>query len=169
MNAFNLNQWIEENRHLLKPPVGNKCVFANGTFIIMAVGGPNLRTDFHINTSDEFFHQLKGDIFLRILNAAGEIEEIPIKEGEVFLLPGGVPHSPQRAADSIGLVVEKMRALGERDGLRWYCHNCHHQLYEEFFQLENIETQFPSVFDRYHSGGHGKCPQCGHMNGKEWK
>src|SRR6185437_11657865 len=44
--AFNLQAWIDEHRHLLKPPVGNKCI-VDGDFIIMIVGGPNARSDYH--------------------------------------------------------------------------------------------------------------------------
>ena len=168
MEAFNLQRWIECHRDELKPPVGNKCVFNEGTFVVMVVGGPNLRTDFHVNETDEFFYQLKGDIFLRIVNSDKKIEEIPIKEGDVFMLPSKIPHSPQRMENSIGLVVEKKRTPQDRDGLQWYCSHCNIKLYEEFFYLENIETQFGVVFDKYYNSDHTQCRKCGHINGKEW-
>lgn len=164
---FSFQNWIEENRHLLKPPVGNKVVYKDSTFIVMVVGGPNSRTDFHVNETDEFFYQLEGDIFLRVLKM-GKIEEIHIKEGEIFMLPAMTPHSPQRSEGSVGLVVEKTREEGEQDGLQWYCANCNHKLYEEFFHLENIETQFGAVFDRYFDSEHTLCKNCGHQNGREW-
>lgn len=167
-NPFSFKGWIEENRHLLKPPVGNKVIFKDSTFIVMVVGGPNSRTDFHVNETDEFFYQIEGEIFLRIVNKDGKFEEINIKEGEIFLLPGGVPHSPQRTEGSIGLVIEKTRTKGDTDGLQWYCKKCGKKLYEEFFHLEDIETQFPAVFERYYSSDAVKC-SCGHVNGKEWK
>jgi len=167
-NPFSFKTWIEENRDLLKPPVGNKVVFKDSNFIVMVVGGPNARTDFHINQTDEFFYQLEGNIFLRILNQKKEIEEIHIKEGEIFMLPAGVPHSPQRSENSVGLVIEKTRAADEKDGLQWYCYKCSKLLYEEFFHLKNIETDFGAVFNRYYNSESVKC-SCGHVNGKEWK
>lgn len=165
---FNFQSWIDEHRDLLKPPVGNKVVFKDSTFIVMVVGGPNARTDFHVNETDEFFYQLEGEIFLRIVDGQG-FKEIPIKAGEVFMLPAGTPHSPQRGAGSVGLVVEKTREPGEKDGLQWYCKECGTKLYEEFFFLEDIETQFGAVFERYYDSEHTKCKNCGHQNGKEWK
>lgn len=164
---FNFKGWIEENRHLLKPPVSNKVVFKEGNFIIQVVGGPNSRTDFHVNQTDEFFYQLEGNMFLRVLNESGAVEEIYVKEGEIFLLPGGVPHSPQRAEHSVGLVIEKRRQAGDMDGLLWVCSKCHKQLYSEFFHLENIETQFKAVFERFYNSDHVKCT-CGNVNGRVW-
>src|SRR5205085_9807670 len=107
MPAFNLQKWIEENRHLLKPPVGNKCLY-DGDFIVMIVGGPNQRTDYHWDEGPEFFYQLEGEMVLRV-QEDGRPRDIPIKAGEVFYLPPRVPHSPQRMADSVGLVVERKR------------------------------------------------------------
>lgn len=166
-NPFSFQGWIEANRHLLKPPVSNKVIFKDSNFIVMVVGGPNARTDFHVNQTDEFFYQIEGEMFLRIVNQVGEFEEIHIKAGEIFMLPAGVPHSPQRMEASIGLVIEKTRDLKEIDGLQWYCKNCGKKLYEEFFHLKNIETQFAAVFDRYYNSDHGQC-ECGHLNGKTW-
>ncbi len=134
----------------------------------MVVGGPNNRTDFHVNQTDEFFHQIEGDIFLRILNSEKQIEEIHIREGEIFMLPANIPHSPQRSEGSIGLVIEMTRPKDSRDALQWYCAKCTHKLYEEYFHLENVETQFGPVFDRYFSSEHTKCTKCGHQNGKDW-
>jgi len=166
-NPFSFMGWIDENRHLLKPPVSNKVIFKDSTYIVMVVGGPNSRTDFHVNQTDEFFYQIEGEMFLRIVNAKGDFEEVTIKAGEIFMLPAGVPHSPQRLEGSIGLVIEKTRAEGELDGLEWYCKNCGKKLYEESFHLTNIETQFAAVFDRYYNSEHCKC-ECGHLNGKVW-
>lgn len=165
---FNFQKWIDENRHLLKPPVGNKVVWPNSDFIIMVVGGPNERTDFHVNQGEEFFYQLEGQMKLKIINPEGHIQDIPIKAGEIFLLPKNTPHSPQREAGSVGLVVEHKRREGEIDGLQWYCEKCESKLYEEFFKLTNIETQFPAVFERYYASPHTKCKNCDHQNGRKW-
>ncbi len=165
---IDFQRWIEEHRHLLKPPVGNKCIIY-GDFIVMIVGGPNQRTDFHIEEGPEFFHQIEGEMVLRIQDEfdgnRGVVRDIPIKAGEIFYLPPRVPHSPQRMANSIGLVIERKRLAHERDGLMWFCERCNTKLYEELFALDNIETQFPAVFDRfYRSHAHRTCTHCGHLN-----
>ena len=106
---FNFNAWIDEHRHLLKPPVGNKVVYVeNDDFIVMVVGGPNSRKDYHYNEGEELFYQVEGDIVLKIIED-GKPVDIEIKEGEMFLLPARVPHSPQRSAGSIGLVIERYK------------------------------------------------------------
>ncbi len=165
--AFNFQKWIDDHRELLKPPVGNKQVFKDSTFIVMVVGGPNIRTDFHVNRTDEFFYQLEGEMNLRIIHQ-GQFKDIPIKKGEIYMLPGGIPHSPQRFENSIGLVVEKTRTHDDIDKLQWYCKNCCHPLYEESFHLKNIETQFAAVFDRYYNSEHKKCPECKTITDKVW-
>jgi 3-hydroxyanthranilate 3,4-dioxygenase len=169
MNSpMNFKKWVEDNRHLLKPPVGNKCIYRSDSFIVMCVGGPNARTDFHVNESDEYFYQIEGKMFLRTINKEGKVEETHLAAGDMFMLPALVPHSPQRAEGSIGLVVELTRPEGSQDGLRWYCANCLNKLYEEFFYLENIETQFGGVYERYFNSDHTKCKSCQHENGKVW-
>ena len=165
---LNLQAWIEEHRHLLKPPVGNKCIY-DGDFIVMVVGGPNARTDFHWDEGPEWFYQLEGEMVLRIQEhpdgGAGKVRDIPIRAGEIFLLPPRVPHSPQRMPGSVGLVVERRRLANEDDGLLWYCQQCNHKLYEEYFHLRDIEQDFPPVFDRFYgSDEHRTCKHCGHLN-----
>lgn len=158
---INLNGWIETHRELLRPPVGNKVVYTDSEFIVMIVGGPNTRTDFHINESEEFFYMIEGDMVLKVLED-GEIRDITIHEGEIFLLPGGVPHSPRRRAGTVGLVIERQRRAGERDGLRWYCEHCHNILHEEFFELEDIVVQLRAVIERFHGSAELRtCRHCG--------
>jgi len=163
MPAFNLREWIDDNRHLLKPPVGNKCVY-DGDFIVMVVGGPNSRTDYHWDEGPEWFYQMEGEMVLRI-QEDGAPRDIPIRAGETFLLPPRTPHSPQRFADSIGLVIERKRLAHEQDGLLWFCERCNTKLYEEYFHLHDIETDFPPVFDRFYSSReHRSCGACGLVN-----
>ena len=158
---FNFQGWIDEHRHLLKPPVGNQCVYTEAdNFIVMIVGGPNARKDYHYNESEEFFYQLEGDIVLKIIDE-GKPVDIPIREGDIFLLPPKVPHSPQRPADTVGLVMEIKRTHDETDGFIWYCENCGEVLYDEYFKLEDIVKQLPPVMDRFFSNeGHRTCGQC---------
>ncbi len=157
---FDFKKWIEENRHLLKPPVGNKCM-VDGDLIVMVVGGPNARKDYHFDDGAEFFYQIEGDITVKIIDE-GTPKDIKIKEGEMFYLPPNVPHSPQRPANTIGLVIERKRDTGELDGFQWYCEKCGTKLYEEFVQLENIVTQLPPIFDRFWGKTeHRTCKKCG--------
>ncbi|HEX7046713.1 MAG TPA: 3-hydroxyanthranilate 3,4-dioxygenase [Gammaproteobacteria bacterium] len=148
MKVLNFQRWIDDNRHLLKPPVGNKVVYPDGDFIVMVVGGPNTRKDYHYDEGPEFFYQLEGEMVLKTMQE-GEPVDYPIKAGEIFLLPPKVPHSPQRMAGSVGLVIERKRLANENDGLMWFCENCNHKLYEEYFPLRNIEKDFGAVFDRF--------------------
>ena len=143
---FNLNKWIEENRHLLKPPVGNQSVYKEaGDFIVMVVGGPNSRKDFHFNEGEELFYQLEGDIVVRI-QEDGKIVDIPIKAGDMFLLPGRTPHSPQRGPNTVGLVIEIKRRTEELDGFMWFCEKCDEKLYEELLIGENPQpTAHPRI------------------------
>ena len=162
--TLNLARWIEDHRHELKPPVGNKRIFPEGEFIVMAVGGPNSRKDFHVDPAEEVFFQVEGDMLLRTVQD-GRLVDLPIRQGEMLLLPPRVPHSPQRMANSIGLVIERKRLAHELDALQWYCEQCNTKLYEETFLLVNVETQFQAVFERfYRSREHRTCGGCGHLN-----
>ena len=158
---FNFKQWINDHRDQLKPPVGNQKVYEDGDFIIMVVGGPNARKDYHFNHGEEFFYQLEGDVSVKIIDD-GEPREVHIKEGEVFLLPGEVPHSPQRPANTVGLVIERKRQPDEEDAFQWYCENCGNKLYEEFLPLKDIVTELPPLFERFYSDESKRtCSNCG--------
>jgi 3-hydroxyanthranilate 3,4-dioxygenase len=162
-SPFDFKRWIDANREFLKPPVGNKCL-VDGDFIVMVVGGPNARTDYHFDEGPEFFYQLEGEMVLKVQDG-GHARDIPIRAGEVFYLPPRVPHSPQRMPDSIGLVIERKRLPHEKDGLMWFCEKCNHKLFEEFFELHDIEKDFPAVFDRFYRSLEARtCQQCGHVN-----
>jgi 3-hydroxyanthranilate 3,4-dioxygenase len=163
LRAFNFQDWIDNHRDVLKPPVCNKVVFQDAEFIVMVVGGPNSRQDYHYDPGEEFFYQIEGDMLLRTIQD-GNFVDVPIREGEIFLLPSGMPHSPQRFADTVGLVIERPRNVGEKDGLMWFCEKCGHKLYEEYFVLENIESQLPPVFDHFYSEPENReCGKCGEV------
>lgn len=160
---FNLKQWISDNRDLLKPPVGNKNLYADaGDYIVMIVGGPNARKDYHFNETEELFYQLEGNINVRI-QEDGKPVDVPIKEGEMFLLPARVPHRPERPAGSVGLVIECKRPEQETlDGLLWFCDNCNNPLHEYRFHLDNIEKDFlPRFREFYGSKDFRTCKKCG--------
>ena len=157
---IDFSDWIDRHRHLLKPPVGNKCIY-DGDFIVMVVGGPNQRTDYHYDEGPEFFYQLEGEMVLKLMTPDGP-EDVSIRAGEVFYLPPRVPHSPQRMADSIGLVIERKRLSHEQDGLIWYCPNCNAKVYEEYFTLTDVERDFPPVFERFYASSELRtCRACG--------
>ena len=147
---INFKKWINDNRELLKPPVCNKVVYEDTEFIIMVVGGPNTRKDYHVDEGEEFFYQLEGKMTLRIIED-NKPKDIHINEGEIFLLPSKVPHSPQRYENSVGLVIERKRTEHELDGFQWYCDKCGNLLYEKFFPLKDIEKDLPIVFNEFWS------------------
>ena len=158
---INFKRWIQDNRPVLKPPVGNKLVWEDTEFIIMVIGGPNARKDFHVDEGEEFFYQVEGDITLSVMEA-GTLRHIPIKEGEIFLLPPKVPHSPQRPPNTVGLVVERQRREDELDGFQWYCERCGQLLYEEFLHVTDLVTQLPPIFERFFgSDANRTCDRCG--------
>jgi 3-hydroxyanthranilate 3,4-dioxygenase len=159
---FNLKKWIDENRDLLKPPVGNQCVYKDASnFIVMVVGGPNSRKDYHFNESEELFYQIEGDIIVKVIDE-GKFRDIHIKEGEMFLLPPRTPHSPQRGANTVGMVIEKIREGEEEDGFLWYCENCGHKLYEKKMVVTDIVKQLPPVMEGFYSDEHKRtCESCG--------
>ena len=157
---INFKSWIEKNRHLLKPPVGNKVVYKDTEFIIMVVGGPNIRKDYHVNKGEEFFYQLEGNMILRI-REKGRPKDIKINEGEIFLLAPNIPHSPQRFNNTIGLVVERRRYEDELDTFQWYCDDCNRILYDKSLPLIDIVKQLPPLFDSFWNSKDARtCSHC---------
>jgi 3-hydroxyanthranilate 3,4-dioxygenase len=161
MPPFNLREWIAAHREALKPPVCNRELYIGSEFIVMIVGGPNARQDYHYDVGPELFHQIQGDMLLKTMQN-GEPVDIAIREGDIFLLPPGVPHSPQRFADTVGLVVERQRKPDELDGFMWFCEECGNKLHEEFLHVADIVTDLPPVFERFYSTEEARtCKQCG--------
>jgi len=161
LTAFNLHKWIDEHREKLRPPVCNQQVFEENDFIVMIVGGPNSRADYHVDEGPELFYQLEGDMLLKTIQDDKRVD-IPIREGEMLLLPPRVPHSPQRFKDTVGLVVERARLEHELDGFLWYCDACDSKLYEEYLYVDDIVGQLPPVFERFYgSRANRTCDNCG--------
>lgn len=159
-----LNQWVKKNKNALLPPVNNKILWEGKDFIVMIIGGPNQRKDFHVNEGEEFFYQMKGNISLRIMTENGP-KDLSILEGETYLLKALIPHSPQRPPHSIGMVIERKRNPGEKDGFIWYCEKCNSKLYEKYIILKNIETQLPKIFKSYAENKKFQhCKKCGFIN-----
>ncbi len=161
MGPIDLHSWIEEHRALLRPPVGNTRVFEDGDFVVMVVGGPNARKDFHVDPGDELFYQLEGAIALEVIEN-GTRRAIEIAEGGMLLLPAGVPHSPHRPAGSVGLVVERRRRAGEIDLFRWYCDRCNALVQEVGFPLQDITTQIRDAIESLRARPADRtCRSCG--------
>jgi 3-hydroxyanthranilate 3,4-dioxygenase len=156
-----LLDWIDDNREHLKPPVCNRELYENADFIVQVVGGPNSRTDFHIDEGPELFYQVEGEMLLKTVQD-GRFVDIPIREGEIFLLPPRVPHSPQRFKDTVGIVVERKRSAEELDGFVWYCGRCANRLHEEFLHVDDIVKDLPPVFERFYGNEAARtCSRCG--------
>ncbi len=164
LRAFNLKSWIQEHRHLLKPPVGAEVIWKDSEFMIMAIGGPNARRDFHIDPADEFFFQIEGDIVLEYMDRDGKRQREPIRQGDVFLLPANVPHSPQRPAGTVGLVVERVRARHEPEGYAWYCERCDGKLYEISRSEGDVLADLRRVNEKFSTTESLRtCKQCGYV------
>lgn len=162
---FNLTKWVEENRDLLKPPVGNKNLYKEaGDYIVMIVAGPNARKDYHYNETEELFYQLEGNISVKV-QEDGKAVTMSLGPGDMFLCPAKTPHSPIREEGSIGLVVERIRkGTDMKDGLLWFCDNCNHKLHETYFPLVDIEKDFLPRFKEFYASEELRtCDNCGHV------
>jgi 3-hydroxyanthranilate 3,4-dioxygenase len=164
LRAFNLKSWIDEHRHLLKPPVGAEMIWKDSEFIIMTIGGPNARRDFHIDPADEFFYQIEGDIVIEYIGSEGTRRREQIREGDVFLLPANVPHSPQRPAGTVGLVVERVRKPHEPEGYAWYCEGCDTKLYEMSRGEGDLLADLCRLSEQFNATESLRtCRTCGHV------
>ncbi|HVW41455.1 MAG TPA: 3-hydroxyanthranilate 3,4-dioxygenase [Amycolatopsis sp.] len=155
--------WLRDNESQLKPPVNNKQIFpGRDDFIVMVVGGPNRRTDFHVDPYEEFFYQLRGNMHVDIVTGHG-VRPVDIHEGQMWVLPGNVPHSPQRPEPgSLGMVIERVREEGTLEKFQWYCPNCSALVYEVELQVRDIVTDLPPVFERFYADDKARtCDVCG--------
>lgn len=166
-----LQQWLDSNSEKFNPPVGNQQIWANSDLICTVVGGPNQRTDFHDDPYEEYFHQFKGNASLLVLDR-GKIERIELLEGDVFLLPPHVRHSPQRPEPgSLCTVIERSRPAGVLDAFEWYCANCSGLVARYEVQLASIVTDLPKVFAAFYDSDSATriCPHCGTLHpGRDW-
>jgi 3-hydroxyanthranilate 3,4-dioxygenase len=170
---INLMKFIEEHKDQLKPPVNNKLIWKDSELMVMLLGGPNKRRDFHVDPSEELFYQIQGSCYVEVINSEGKREVVEVKEGEMFLLPPNVPHSPHRVADTIGLVIERNREQGELEDFVWFCDECDHEMHRVTIQLTNIEVQVKDAINGFNSSLDLRtCKQCGYVMPPEaslWK
>ncbi len=161
--TLDFDAWLAEHGPHLKPPVGNKEVFpGQEDFIVMVVGGPNQRTDYHQEPYEEVFYQLKGTMHVDLQTPEGK-RTVTIGPGEMWVLPRNVPHSPQRPeAGSIGLVFERPREPGVLEHFQWYCLECNHRIHDVELQVRDIVVDLPPVFEAFYADERARtCDQCG--------
>ncbi|NNE84604.1 MAG: 3-hydroxyanthranilate 3,4-dioxygenase [Alphaproteobacteria bacterium] len=165
LSAFDFQGWIDEHRHLLKPPVGNVQIWEDADLMVTIVGGPNQRTDFHDDPVEEFFYQLEGDMVLMV-HEDGAIRGVPIRAGEILLLPAHTRHSPQRPqAGSVGLVIEPKRPLGELDGFEWFCFGCGALIHRVEVELTSLVRDLPPLYDAFYADTAARtCAECGELH-----
>ncbi|MCH2132195.1 MAG: 3-hydroxyanthranilate 3,4-dioxygenase [Phycisphaerales bacterium] len=162
----NLAKWVVENAADFKPPVGNKYLYDGKNFFVMVIGGPNARNDFHVTNSEEYFFQLKGDIVVIIRDEDG-LKPVPIREGETFFIPGGVPHAPQRPPGTIGVVVERRRPPGETEHQQFYCPSCFELVHDQEFDCADIVEHFAQAMEEFWADEQkSTCSNCGTRIGK---
>jgi 3-hydroxyanthranilate 3,4-dioxygenase len=162
--SFNLAQWIADAMSGDMGSVGNKEVFRHSDFIFMIVKGPNRRNDYHIDPYDEIFYQLKGTIYVKYRDAACQDQMATVHAGEVMIITASTPHSPIRPPETLGLVIERPRVPGEKDGIVWYCDACGATLYALELDCQDIETQLKVALDAFNADlTRRTCSQCGHV------
>ncbi|EJD08527.1 3-hydroxyanthranilic acid dioxygenase [Fomitiporia mediterranea MF3/22] len=164
-SPLKLKQWLSDNAEKLQPPVNNFCLYSGKDFVVMAVGGPNERNDFHVNETEEWFYQHKGPMLLRVVDG-DEVRDIHIEEGEMFLLPGNTPHNPVRFANTVGLVIERVRPDNAIDRLRWYCRSGAHNkptiIREEALHVTDLGSQLKPIIQAWMTDeNRRRCPECG--------
>ena len=163
--VFNFAEWVKENEHLLRPPVNNKMMYSGDDFIVQVVGGPNQRTDFHVDPYEEWFYQIRGSMHVNVVED-GKTRTVHIAEGEVWLLPGNLPHSPQRPeAGSVGIVIERIRNEGTLEKFQWYCPNCDALVHEVELQVRDLVKDMPPVFEAFYNDEKARvCGNCGTLH-----
>ena len=160
---FNFQRWLDEHAHLLKPPVGNRQIWADADFMVTVVGGPNARSDFHDDPLEEFFWQFEGNAEL-LIQDRGRYERVPLKEGDIFLMQPHLLHSPQRPeGDSRCLVIERQRPKGLLDAFQWHCAHCGGLVRRYEVQLGDIVADLPATYQRFYESADAerRCTQCG--------
>ena len=161
---LNLARWIDEHRDLLSPPTGAKTIWEDTDFIVTVVGGPNARADFHDDPLEELFYQIEGDMTLRVIDE-GRRRDIPLRAGEIYLLPPHVRHSPQRPAGTVGMIVERQRGPGIVDAFEWYCEACDHRIVRREVSVASLAEDVGAMVAAWMGDAALRtCASCGHLN-----
>ncbi|CAI4222926.1 unnamed protein product [Auanema sp. JU1783] len=147
-------EWILDNKKDFIPPVCNKCMFSDQLKVFF-VGGPNSRKDYHLEEGEEFFYQRDGDMVLKVIEK-GIMKDIVIREGEIFLLPSRIEHSPQRFSNTVGFVVERTRDNTEFDCVRYFAGHSTVRLYERWLHLVDVVKDLPPLIKQFHESNEYK-------------
>jgi 3-hydroxyanthranilate 3,4-dioxygenase len=161
----NLKAWIAENKHLFDPPVRTSRVIAHhAEFIVLMLAGPNARLDFHFELGEEFFYQIEGDIELHLKPGGARREVVKIREGEIFLCPANLAHSPRRGPGTWGLVVERKRKADEKESFIWFCERCDALVFSREIVQTDIAVQVRRIYEAFNANAVLRtCKACGYV------
>ena len=164
-SATALKRWIQENRHLFNPPYKtNRVLLHEKEFIVMVLAGPNARLDFHLEPGEEFFYQIEGDIELHLKPDGARREVVKIAEGEIFLCPGNLPHSPRRGAGTWGLVIERKRKADENESFLWFCESCDEKVLSHTIPQGDFTQKVLKMYEAFNAEETQRtCKACGYV------
>jgi 3-hydroxyanthranilate 3,4-dioxygenase len=164
-SATDLKRWVEENRHLYQPPYKTNHVLAHyKEFFVLVLNGPNARLDFHREPGEEFFFQIQGNIELHLKPEGAPRQVVRIREGEMFLCPGGLAHSPRRGENTWGLVIERKRAPQETEDFIWFCESCDEQVLARTVVQGDTGAQVNAIYEAFNADvGLRTCKACGYV------
>jgi 3-hydroxyanthranilate 3,4-dioxygenase len=165
LSTYHLKKWVQENQSYFNPPFRtNKLLVHHKDFLVMVLRGPNTRLDFHIEPGDEFFYQVEGDMELHLKPEGERRQVVQIKEGEIFVCPGGLAHSPRRFDNTWGLVIERKRRLGEKEEFAWFCEKCDELVLSRIMDPDNIPAQVSQVYQEFNDNDQLRtCLACGYV------
>jgi 3-hydroxyanthranilate 3,4-dioxygenase len=165
LSTFHLKRWIEENQSYFNPPFRtNRLLVHHKDFLVMILRGPNTRLDFHIEPGDEFFYQVDGDMELHVKPEGERRQIVKIKQGEIFVCPGGLPHSPRRFENTWGLVIERKRRDDEKEEFAWFCESCDALVLSRVVNQGNIPSQVSAVYQEFNEKEQLRtCGACGYV------
>lgn len=165
LSPIAVKQWIAANQHLFNPPYKTNQVLAHhNEFIVMVLHGPNARLDFHREAGEEFFHQIHGDIELHLKPVDGPRQVAKIREGEIFLCPAGLAHSPRRGAGTWGLVIERRRKPDEHEQFLWFCENCDEEVLSRTVAPGEVTTRVRTIYEMFNADPLMRtCKNCGYI------
>lgn len=165
LSTYHLQKWIAENQSLFNPPFKtNRLLIHHRDFLVMVLRGPNTRLDFHIEPGDEFFYQIEGDMELHIKPEGQRRQVVPIRQGEIFVCPGGLPHSPRRFENTWGLVIERKRRPDEKEEFAWFCEKCDQPMLRRVVNQGDIPNQVAAVYAEFNDQEQIRtCPSCAYV------
>jgi len=164
-STYLLKRWIDVNKEYFNPPFRtNKLLVQGKDFLVMILRGPNERLDFHIEPGDEFFYQVEGDMELHLKPDCERRQVIKIGEGEIFICPGGMPHSPRRNENTWGLVIERQRRAEEKEEFAWFCEKCDELVLSRTVRQGNIPAQVKAIYQQFNDQESLRtCRACGYV------